>query len=368
MKAKIDRVQYFFLIPNLLYGKGIGITAGITARVIGGDAWLSMTIGFLIGIFFTVLMIVLGNRFPEKTMIQYSEELIGSWFSKLLGGILVIYFGIEFAVSANVVTLHLKEYLLPETPFIMLCIIYIALCAYAARLGVEVVIRFSIFGFIMIQLINITMMLGTIRDFQLINLMPFFDRGIVDNIKVSIYSFSDMSMVILSLGIVYPMLNNKKKGTSLSVLSIIVSIPSIIIWPFFEIGVLGADVMKQFVIVCMQQVRSAQLTRYLPRYELIMVSFFIWGCVVKTALLLFCTQYCIKQISGIKKDWAILLFISVVLTFITNYMGFDHNKYIEFLAYPWSQLSTALAMCIPLLLFTAAIFKGRLNKGISVEE
>jgi cation/acetate symporter len=40
-------MQYFLMIPNLIFGKAIGITAGVMARKIGADTWFSMTIGFV---------------------------------------------------------------------------------------------------------------------------------------------------------------------------------------------------------------------------------------------------------------------------------------------------------------------------------
>jgi hypothetical protein len=43
-------MQYFLMVPNLLYGKAIGITAGVMVRKLGADTWISMTFGFMIGI------------------------------------------------------------------------------------------------------------------------------------------------------------------------------------------------------------------------------------------------------------------------------------------------------------------------------
>jgi Spore germination protein. len=270
-------------------------------------------------------------------------------------------------VAVNVMTLHLKEYFLTKTPFYVLSFIFIVLCAYGVFLGVEVVIRFSIFGFIMILMINITMILGTIADFEFINLLPVLDRGIVKDTIASIYTFSDATMVILAVGMLYPMLNNKKGSTFLSVCAMLVAALVVITWPIFEIGVLGADVMKQFVVVCMQQVRSAQLTRYLPRYELIMVSFFVWGLVVQCTVMLYCCLYSIKQVTRIKTNWKILAAIVLPLTFLADYMGRDHNRYIHFLHFPWSQISAALGIGIPILLLTAALVRGKLRDNPSAK-
>jgi type III secretory pathway component EscS len=83
--AKIDRMQYFFMIPNLLFGKAIGITAGVMVRKLGADTWISMTIGFMIGIIIMLLMVYLCSKFPGKTIIEFSEELLGKWVGRGIG-------------------------------------------------------------------------------------------------------------------------------------------------------------------------------------------------------------------------------------------------------------------------------------------
>lgn len=338
------------MIPNLLYAKAIGITSGIIVRRVGADAWTAELIGFIISLIFVLIMVYLGNKFPEETMLQYSEKFFGKFGAKILAGVLAIYFAVAFTVSANVLTLHVKEYLLPETPFIMLCIVYTVLCAYGAILGIEVCIRFAFFGFIMMTLINITMVLGTFQDFRLSNLQPFLDKGIAENLKASIYTFTDTSMAILTIGLIFTTLDNKKKSMLITAGAMVVGIISVIIWPIFETGVMGADVMKQFVIVCMQQVRCAQLTTYLPRYELIMVSFFVWGLFIQSAVMLYCSAFSIKHVTGVKKEWKIIAALIIPLILITNYLGYDHNDYIHFLSTWWTEISAILSVGIPLLL------------------
>lgn len=363
MKEKINRLQYFFLIPNLIFGKGIGITVGIIVRRIGGDVWTAMTIGFVVSIIFIILAVYISSKFPEKTMVRFCEELFGTWLAKLIAAIFAVYFAFAYAVSANVMLIHLKEYFLPETPFIVLTIVYTLVCAYGVILGPEVVIRFSFFGFIMLWGINITMLLGTIQDFSFINLQPMLDQGIKANIMNSVYVFCDTTMVIASVGMVYPMLNNKKKVMPITIAATAVAFISVIIWPVFEVGVLGADVMKQFVVVCMQQVRSAQLTRYLPRYELIMVSFFVWSVYVQSTLMFFDSQYSIKEAFRLKKDRRIIYVLLPILILITNQMGKDHNNYINFLAGPWTMASVAIGVGGPMTCLVALLLKRKIKKS-----
>ena len=119
--------------------------------------------------------------------------------------------------------------------------------------------------------------------------------------------------------------------------------------------------IKQTVVVCMRQIRCAQLSKYLPRYELIMVSLFTFGVFVQSAAMFYCAKYCIKQVTRIKKDWIMILPLTLILVLVTYYMAVDDNNYVNFLAFPYSQICTVLSLGLPIILFFTALFRGKLN-------
>lgn len=350
------------MIPCLVYGKAIGITSGIMVRAIGLDAWTSMLIGFIIGAFIVFITAYLGSKFPEKTVVQYSEELLGKWLGKAIGLVLAVFFIFAYAVSADTMICHLKDYFLPETPLWVICALYAILCMYGVRLGFEVVVRVSLVGFLFLVLLNITMIVGTIGNFEFLNLTPVLDTGIVNNVVNSVYAFGDISMAILAVAIIYPAVNNKSKAVSLSLLSMAVAAVMVVIWPFFETGVLGPEIMQKFVVVCMEQIRAAQITRYLPRAELIMVSFFVFTMFVQSSAMLHCSKYSLKQTTGIKKEWFVLGPVAAAGAFLSYILNTDHNSFIDFLAYPWTQACAILGIGLPLLLFIVALLRGKLKK------
>jgi spore germination protein KB len=364
MEARIDRLQYFLMIPNLVFGKAIGITAGVMMRKIGSDAWTSMIFGFIIGIMVMLLLTFINSRFPGKTIVQYSEEIMGKWVGHGIGLLLAVFFIMAFGASASTMMLHLKEYFLPDTPFFLICILYTLLCMYGVFLGIEVAVRFSMLGFVMIVLINLAMISGTFQDFKWINLLPLMDRGLLSNIWNSIYIFGDIAMAILATGFLYPMLNKKGKGISLTFGAMLLGCILVVIWPMFETAVMGTELSKQYVVVCMEQIRCAQLTRYFPRYELLMVSFFTFSIFVQAAAMFYCAQYSLKQVIGVKKEWVIMVPLTVILILITYYLANDPNRYISFLAFPYPQIGAILSIGLPLVLFCTALVRGKLKKSI----
>jgi spore germination protein KB len=370
MKAKISRMQLFLIIPNMLFGKAIGITAGVMSRKIGGDTWISMVFGFVMGCFIIILLTYIASKFPDKTMIDYSEELLGKWAGKFIGILLVIFFIIAYATSANIMVLHLKDYFLTETPTIVLCFAYTLLCTYGAYLGIEVVARFSLMGLIMLMFITIAMIIGTIGDFKFINLQPLMEKGFLKDLGSSVYLFTDLAYAIFSIAIIYPMINIKKNVMKLSIGAMLLSAVMIIVWPVFEIGVMGPSVMNTFVVVCMEQIRCAQFTKYLPRYELLMVVFYVFSIFIQSSILFYCGAHGIKQVLNLKKNKNInkyiILALFVILSLLTYFMGHNENSFINFLSYPWSLICALLSIGLPFLLFVVALARGKLRRQTSL--
>lgn len=324
-----------------------------------------MLIGFLFGTFFIILTVYLGSKFPEKTIIQYSNELVGKWGAKLIGVLLFIFFIFAFITSANTLILHIKQYLLPQTPYFVICLFYTLLTLYGLHLGIEIIIRLSFFAFLMVLLLNVIIILGTLKDVDVMNLLPLMDKGIIPNLTASIITFGDLGFAILGLSIIYPMLNKKTGSISLAFWSSIAAIVLVIAWPLMETATMGADVMKQFTIVCMQHIRGVELTRFFPRSELIMVSLFSWAVYIQSTVMLFCCLYSLKQVTGIKKEYVTYIPLAITLIIGEYYLGFDHNRFADFLAYPWPQASAALSIGLPvLLLLLYIVHRKKLHKKL----
>lgn len=362
MKAKISRMQLFLIIPNLLFGKAIGVTSGVMVREIGGDTWISMTMGFIIGGGIILVLTYVGSKFPDKTIIGYSEELLGKWAGKIVGIILIVFFMIAYATSAIVMVLHLKNYFLVETPIIAICLVYTLLCTYGVYCGIEVVARFSLLGLIMLLMITITMITGTMKDFSSINLQPLMDKGFFTDLGSSIYIFADLAFAIFAIGMIYPMINIKKKLIPISIGAVLLSAIMVVVWPIFETGVMGPSVMGKYVVVCMEQIRCAQLTRFMPRYELLMVTFYVFSIFIQSTAMFYCTTYSIKQVFNIKKDIYIILSLMVILFLLTYFLSYNQNHYINFLSFPWSQICGILSIGLPLILLIAALVRGKLKR------
>lgn len=359
--VKISRTMYFLVIINILWDKAIGATSSVMARAVGQDTWISMSIGFIAGALVMIVMAYLSSQFPGKTIVQITGELWGRASGVIIGILLIGFFITAFGVCANVLIIHASAYFLPQTPFIVLCLIFTLLCIYAVYLGIEVIARYAFFGIVSIILMDALMMLGGIEDFNLINLLPLMDRGLLADIASSIYIFGDVALAVLAAGFLYPILDSREKSISLSFWAMVAGGVVVLVWPVFEAAVIGPEVMGRYVLCCMEQARATELTRYFPRFEIIMVSLFTAGCVVQSAVMAYCAKAAIRQVVRTDKDSYVIIWLALILVVVTYFIGVDNNHYSEFLVYPWAQISSALGIGLPSLLLLTAWIRGKLK-------
>ena len=64
-----------------------------------------------------------------------------------------------------------------------------------------------------------------------------------------------------------------------------------------------------------------------------------------------------KDIIKVKKEWHLSAPLTVLIALLTYLMVQDHNKFVEFLAYPWPQAAAILSIGYPSLLFIISLIR-----------
>ena len=94
-KGKISALQMAILLyPTIVATALLGVP-GITAKYAGNDLWLSPILASLIGYVTVYIAYQLHKLYPNQTVIQFSEQIIGRFAGKILG-FLYLFFYIFF--------------------------------------------------------------------------------------------------------------------------------------------------------------------------------------------------------------------------------------------------------------------------------
>lgn len=172
-KDQITTPQAAVIVMNYILGAGI-LTLPRTAAesVQTPDIWISVILGGVIALVAVIIATKLSQRYPGKTIYQYSQEIIGKWAGRLFSLLMVSYFlllsGFEVRCLAEVT----KLFLLQGTSMWLIIIPFMLIGTYLIVSGInpiarmfEIILPITVFVFILITFMSF-------KIFEIDNLRP----------------------------------------------------------------------------------------------------------------------------------------------------------------------------------------------------
>lgn len=168
-------------------GMTILTTLTAPAQVAKQDAWMSCILASLIGLFVTFLAVKLSLLYPNQSMIEYSQAILGRW----LGKIVVLPYFVMWLSVLPIILRQSAEFvhlvLFNRTPLVVLVVLMLILVVYNTYLGgIESIARCSeIFGPLVFVAVAGTLFLSLFHA-HVINLLPVYaDSGSFAIIKAA---------------------------------------------------------------------------------------------------------------------------------------------------------------------------------------
>jgi spore germination protein len=183
-KDRITTPQAAVIISNFILGSGI-LTLPRTAaeKVNTPDVWISVILGGLIAIIAGVIMVKLCLQFPQKTIYQYSREIVGKWVGGLLSLLIVCYFLLTSGFQLRSMAEVIRYFLLEGTPIwaIMMPFMWVGLYLIIGGINpiarlFEIVLPITIFLFLLVAFLSL-------KIFEIDNLRPVLGTGFIPVLK-----------------------------------------------------------------------------------------------------------------------------------------------------------------------------------------
>ncbi|MGO4374840.1 GerAB/ArcD/ProY family transporter, partial [Paenibacillus sp. MCAF20] len=169
---QITAMQAGAIMGSTVIGVGVLPLPLFAVRAADSAAPLVTLIGLLLGSIGLSLVIWLGIRFPRKSIIQYSEDLIGRWLASI-GSISIIGF---FAVLTSLAAREFGEVVvtsvLKSTPVEITVIVMLLLSAIATRNGITTFAYMHYFYFPLLLVPGLLIVALSLKNAEVINLYP----------------------------------------------------------------------------------------------------------------------------------------------------------------------------------------------------
>lgn len=358
-KGKISAAQMGIMMYPTIIATAILLVPAITARHAKQDMWLSPFWASLIGFLTVYIAVQLHQLYPQKTLIEYSEEILGKFLGKAVG--LVFLF---FYLHANGVII--REYgefvvgnFLIHTPLVFVMGSMILVCSFAVRGGVEVVARLAQMIVPVVIILILANIILLIPDMEVENMFPIMEKGIMPSLIGAIIPqgwFTEFLLIAFLLPYVADHHKEKRWGM-ISVTAVMLTLSFINIAVLFVLG----GITSRFIYPAFSAVRYISIADFLEHIEAIVMALWVAGVFVKIAVFYYALVLGTAQWLNLSDYRPIVFPIGFLLLLFAVWSAPNLMELTHFLgsSSPFYRISIQLG--IPLILLFVAKWRKRTN-------
>lgn len=355
-KGKISAFQMAIIMYPTVLATGFISLPSITAQYARNDFWLVPIAASLIGIISIYISTRLHHLYPQQTVIEYSEHIIG----KIPGKIVCLFFIFFWIHASGVITRQYAEFVtgnfLFKTPIAVVISSIILIVGFAVRSGLEVLAR-SAMIFTPFFMLPIFVLLFLIPEMDVKNIFPILERGVLPVLKGSATLQAWFSEFFL-ISFLLPYLSNPIKARKWSLISLFVIILSLIYVNLITLFVLGPDTGNKTYPILID-FRYIRIGKFFDNLESLLLAMWVIGNFVKFGAFYYAAALSIAQWMKLSDYRPVVFPIGLLIVIFSLWDLPDYSTLTYILMYIIPFYIPGILTFIPLLLLIASFLRKR---------
>ncbi|MCR4403632.1 MAG: spore germination protein [Firmicutes bacterium] len=326
------------------------------------DAWIVAIVGTAITVPFVMLVAYLGIRFPDKTVIEQAELLLGKYLGKLVGMVLIWYWVLVASSTAREVGEAYTVAVMPETPIIVFMVGAVLLAANAARSGLEVVARLGESTMWVVLSLALLVLVLPYDQMNPKNLAPVLARGFRPLIA-PIGMIASFYLELIILGMVIPCLTRPRDATRFSLYAVFVS-GLVMTWFVVDLAAVFGPCASDIVMPAFSLTRMISIAAFFERIEAVILAAWTLSGVIKLALFLWASAVGLAQLFGVSRYQSFAYPLGAMIVAF-GILFYDSNPALQrFLEFEnFGIYSFVVIVGTTLVLYATALLRGKLYPG-----
>jgi len=359
---KIAPRQVFILFFIMRTSIVISFLPVLTSAGAKEDAWIAAIIAFFPSAAIVYIIGRLVVAFPGKSIVQYSQDLLGGFLGRILSlfylGLFLFIAGTDLRVYGEVI----KTVFLPNTPISVIMGIMVLAAAMVVYAGVEPLGRVADIIFPLFLLMIAGTILFPIIHADFSNLQPVLAEGWSPIMVTSITPIA-ITAQYSALTMLVPSVNKPKKALGAALLSVFFASIVLVFVAVMVVSVMGAEEVARSAFPVFKMVRSTSVTEFLERVEALTIFAWGFGLFTSISVNLYCGSRGLSQLIGMKDNRPLILPMSVVwVAFaVQGYRSIFEVK--QFFSPEVIGPFVLMVAVFPILILWAAYFFKRPGKG-----
>jgi spore germination protein KB len=361
--AEITSVQCAKLLFMFALGSAALILPTTIISIAKQDGWISMLLAGPFNYFILMIFLALADRFPNMSLAQYAERLLGVWLGKLLTLLYIVFFLLLSALVLRNISDFLNLSVLPQTPEWFIDVTFMIVVVYGVLLGIETISRTGeiLFGW---GILVVTVVLFSLfNQFDFHNFEPFLYDGWMRPIKgvFPVLGFPIAEFVFIAM--IFPVVrqqDRKKLRKSLKLSAVAITFLSTLV-TIFLLAVMGVDEASRSPFAVYDMAKNINIEEILVRVEIFVAMIWIGTVFMKLALCVYVLTVITAQMLNLSSYRPLVVpysFIIVPLSLLV-YRNSAHAQ--QFTMGVWTVYSLLHGFVFPLLLLFVAVIRGKMD-------
>jgi spore germination protein KB len=361
-KEKISSLQMAILLYPTIVATIIISVPSILAKYAQNDLWISPIISSSIGFITVYCVYQLHKRYPNQTVIQYSEQILGRFPGKIVG----LFFLLFYIHITGLILRSYSEFLITSflyhTPSIVIMGTMVLLCAVAVYCGIEVLARIAQVFIPAFVLPLFIFFLLLAPDYEFHRIFPILANGILPPIKAAIVSNSWYSEIFL-MSFLLPHVADIKKGGkygAITVLAVMLTLVSVSLIVLFVLG--HTTSTKTYPL--MAAGRYISIADFFENLESVAMAVWILGAFIKISVFYYSSALGLSQWLNLSDYRTVVWPLAILIMEFGFWTMPSQTTYIRFISITLPFYGVIIQTLIPLFLLLAAVlWKKRNRKG-----
>ncbi|KKM10281.1 hypothetical protein SY88_14580 [Clostridiales bacterium PH28_bin88] len=351
-----NRQAAFLLMFTTVIATAVLFVPAITAAAAKQDGWLSLlVVATTYGLVVALVIVKLGLRFPDKTLVEYAPLVLGPFLGKLVGAGYIFWFVHVNAIIVREFGDFLLSAFLPETPLMAFNIILLLLAALAVKSGLEVICRANefIIPLFFLSLAAIVALVAHNADFS--NLLPLLEKGFKPVLRGGLAPSGWRGEIVVMMMILpyinYPDKTGRYLAASVVLIGVVLSLATVM-----TTAVMGG-LTEHLTFPFFSLARYIAVARFLERMEVLILVMWVAGVTIKVAVFYYAAALGAGQLLGLRDYRPVVLPIGVILAAWSHGLYEDARELVVWLATIWPPYAYTFELIIPSLLLLVAVLR-----------
>lgn len=364
IEEKIDIKQFTLVVALFSIGTSVLLTPAHSAAQAKESAWMAPLLSYITGVLLISLFIYIGRLQPDLNLFQHNEFAFGKWIGKAMSLILVFYSLIGASTVLWTVGDFMVVQIMPETPIMYICILFMVLPIYGAKLGIETIAKTAEIFFPWIILLLVMIVLLSIPNIDLSQILPLVDTPFSKIISASIFEFSVSTIPLIMVFALFPSFVNKvRKGNIFILIGYLFAGLIITSITFISITVLGADLSGLYsypTYVMSERIKGVVL---LDRLEVFIAISWILTIFFKLFFYFYTSLIGFAQVIGVDNYRPLTVPLGVIVIALSLIVYPDTIYASKWNQDTWVPLSILVGVLYPVILLLASKVKKMRNSN-----